>query len=61
MSHRILIADDHPLMRTALTQTIGQAIPGAVILEASRFEQIKPLLDTGSRRTSSCSTCTCPA
>ena len=47
MSHRILIADDHPLMRTALTQTIGQAIPGAVILEASRFEQIKPLLDTG--------------
>ena len=47
MSHRILIADDHPLMRTALTQTIGQAIPGAVILEASRFDHIKPLLDTG--------------
>ncbi|WP_109108991.1 response regulator transcription factor [Azospirillum sp. TSO35-2] len=47
MSHRILIADDHPLMRTALAQTIGQAMPGSVILEASRFEQIKPLLDTG--------------
>ena len=47
MSHRILIADDHPLMRTALTQTIGQAISGAVILEASRFDQIKPVLDAG--------------
>ncbi len=47
MSHRILIADDHPLMRTALAQTIGQAMSGAVILEASRFDQIKPILETG--------------
>lgn len=47
MSHRILIADDHPLMRTALAQTIGQAMTGAVILEVSRFDQIKPVLDAG--------------
>ncbi|MCG5241202.1 response regulator [Azospirillum doebereinerae] len=47
MSHRILIADDHPLMRTALTQTIGQAMAGAEILEVSRFDQIKPMLESG--------------
>lgn len=47
MSHRILIADDHPLMRTALAQTIGQAMAGAEILEVSRFDQIKPVLETG--------------
>jgi len=47
MSLRILIADDHPLMRTALTQTIGQAMAGAEILEVSRFDQIKPVLDAG--------------
>lgn len=47
MPYRILIADDHPLMRTALNQTIGQAMPGSEILEASRFEQIKPALESG--------------
>ncbi|SMH36104.1 response regulator [Azospirillum agricola] len=47
MSLRILIADDHPLMRTALTQTIGQAMAGAEILEVSRFDQIKPVLEAG--------------
>ncbi len=47
MSHRILIADDHPLMRTALAQTLGQAMAGAEILEVSRFDQIKPVLETG--------------
>lgn len=47
MSLRILIADDHPLMRTALAQTIGNAMAGAEILEVSRFDQIKPVLDGG--------------
>ncbi|AWK85727.1 response regulator [Azospirillum thermophilum] len=47
MPYRILIADDHPLMRTALSQTIGQALPGSEILEAARFDQIKPVLDSG--------------
>lgn len=47
MSLRILIADDHPLMRTALAQTIGNAMIGAEILEVSRFDQIKPVLDAG--------------
>ena len=44
MAFRILVADDHPLMRTALRQTVAQAMEGAEIVEASRFEQIGPLL-----------------
>jgi DNA-binding NarL/FixJ family response regulator len=35
----ILIADDHPLMRAALRQTVAQALPGALILEAGGFDQ----------------------
>jgi DNA-binding NarL/FixJ family response regulator len=35
----ILIADDHPLMRAALRQTVAQAFPGALILEAGSFDQ----------------------
>lgn len=45
MSYRVLVADDHPLMRTALRQTIAQALGEAEVLEAARFEQIAPLLD----------------
>ena len=44
MTYRILVADDHPLMRTALRQVIDQALEGSTVLEASRFEQIAPLL-----------------
>lgn len=35
----ILIADDHPLMRAALRQTVAQAFSGALILEAGGFDQ----------------------
>jgi DNA-binding NarL/FixJ family response regulator len=35
----ILIADDHPLMRAALRQTVAQAFPGSLILEAGSFDQ----------------------
>jgi DNA-binding NarL/FixJ family response regulator len=35
----ILIADDHPLMRAALRQTVSQAFPCALILEAGCFDQ----------------------
>jgi len=44
MSLRVLVADDHPLMRTALRQTVAQALDGATVLEAARFEQIAPVL-----------------
>lgn len=45
MSYRVLVADDHPLMRTALLQTIAQALGEAEVAEAARFEQIGPLLE----------------
>lgn len=44
MSYRVLVADDHPLMRTALRQTIAQALGEAEVAEAARFEQIAPQL-----------------
>ncbi|HYG89229.1 MAG TPA: response regulator transcription factor [Azospirillum sp.] len=46
MSYRVLVADDHPLMRTALRQTIAQALGDSEVIEAARFEQISPLLET---------------
>ena len=45
MSYRVLVADDHPLMRTALRQTIAQALGAAEVAEAARFEQIAPQLE----------------
>ena len=39
MATRILIADDHPLMRAALRQSVTQSLPDADIVEASRFEE----------------------
>jgi len=45
MSYRVLVADDHPLMRTALRQTIAQALGDAEVPEAARFEQIGPAIE----------------
>ena len=45
MSYRVLVADDPPLMRTALRQTIAQALGAAEVGEAARFEQIAPQLE----------------
>src|SRR6266851_27670 len=36
----ILIADDHPLMRSALAQAVGQALPGSEIVEAGTLDQV---------------------
>jgi len=44
---RILIADDHPLMRGALRQTIISAFPDAVIDEAGDFEAVMRCLSQG--------------
>lgn len=40
----ILVADDHPLMRSALRQTITLAFDDVSVIEAARFDQIEPLL-----------------
>lgn len=41
MANHFLIADDHPLMRSALRQAVAQAFPGAEILEAARYDQLQ--------------------
>jgi DNA-binding NarL/FixJ family response regulator len=44
----ILIADDHPLMRAALRQTVAQALPGALILEAGGFDPAMEAIESVS-------------
>lgn len=44
MPHQILIADDHPLMRSALRQAVAQAFDGVELREAARFDQLRGLL-----------------
>jgi DNA-binding NarL/FixJ family response regulator len=44
----ILIADDHPLMRAALRQTVAQAFPGALILEAGGFDPAMEAIESVS-------------
>ncbi|MGF7206949.1 DNA-binding NarL/FixJ family response regulator [Skermanella aerolata] len=44
----ILIADDHPLMRAALRQTVAQAFPGALILEAGAFDPAMEAIESVS-------------
>lgn len=44
MPLRILIADDHPLMRSALRQAVGQAFAEAEITEAARYDHLRRLL-----------------
>jgi len=40
MPRQVLIADDHPLMRSALRQAVAQAFPGVDVLEAARYDQL---------------------
>jgi DNA-binding NarL/FixJ family response regulator len=44
MSTRIIIADDHPLFRNALCQTVKQVIPNAHILECDSISALETLL-----------------
>ena len=43
-SLRFIIADDHPLFRTALKTSLGQSFTNCVVNEA---ESLKDLQDTG--------------
>jgi len=40
----ILIADDHPLMRSALAQAVARALPGVELLEAASLDQVFSVL-----------------
>lgn len=44
---RILIADDHPLVRGALAQAVSGAAPGAEILEAGDLEGVTRVFSAG--------------
>ena len=44
MPQQILIADDHPLMRSALAEAVTQTFPGVEVLEAASFDELKAYL-----------------
>jgi DNA-binding NarL/FixJ family response regulator len=44
MGLRILVADDHPLMRSALCHAVSEAIAGATALEAASFSDVEAAL-----------------
>jgi DNA-binding NarL/FixJ family response regulator len=48
LSHRIVIVDDHPLFRGALSQAINAAFQNAVILEAGSLDELTAILEGGS-------------
>ncbi len=47
-SHRLLIADDHPLFRGALREAVTGLFDRAEIAEAGTFEEVSEVLDLGS-------------
>ena len=44
MAHRIIVVDDHPLFRGALTQALGSAIPDARIDQAASLAELEDLI-----------------
>jgi DNA-binding NarL/FixJ family response regulator len=43
-AHHVIIADDHPLFRDALKQTLASALPGTSITEAGSVEKLLEVL-----------------
>lgn len=48
MAQRIIIADDHPLFRTALSHAVARVWPNAEILEASSAGEAREALSDGA-------------
>ena len=46
-SHRVLIADDHPLFRGALREAVNGLFDDVAVAEAGTFEQVVERLETG--------------
>ena len=40
-NYTIIVADDHPLFRVALTQAIGAQVEGAQVLEAEHLQHLE--------------------
>ena len=51
-AHHVIIADDHPLFRDALKQTLGSALPGAAITEVGSVEKLLEALSSKRERRS---------
>lgn len=46
LASTILIADDHPLFRTALKQAVGQCLPNVTMLEANSVEELFSVVES---------------
>src|SRR6202012_3379613 len=46
--YRLVIADDHPLIRGALREAVAGLVARADIAEAGAFDEVPKLLDAGS-------------
>ncbi len=47
-AHHVIIADDHPLFRDALKQTLGSSLPEVAITEVGSVEKLLEALSTNS-------------
>ena len=45
-SHTIIVADDHPLFRAALMQSLGSQVSAAKVLEAETLQQLEDQIQT---------------
>lgn len=52
--YRFVIVDDHPLFRGALRQVLASAFAGAVIDEAGSYEDLLPILASGTEPDAVC-------
>lgn len=48
MTHRIIVADDHPLFREGMLRTIERIIPMAIIEQAGNLEEVLALARSGT-------------
>jgi DNA-binding NarL/FixJ family response regulator len=48
MPLRVLIADDHPLMRAALKQAVGRAFEDCTMPEAASYDELRAILAEGA-------------
>ncbi|WP_426416385.1 response regulator [Aestuariirhabdus sp. LZHN29] len=47
-SYKIIVADDHPLFRTALQQAVNQAVEAVTLLEAESIESLQQVLEANA-------------
>lgn len=47
MGERIVVADDHPIVRAGLRQIVESQVPGAAVLEAATFDEVLAVARAG--------------